>query len=152
MKDRELNERIAKLREAIRYHNYRYYILNDPEVTDAEYDRLMRELEQLERAHPELITPDSPTQRVGAEPLDEFETVEHTRPMLSLSNALNEDEVREFDKRVKRFLNTAQDVEYVAELKFDGVAVELVYENLSEAMAIVERLELVKDLFPIEVE
>jgi len=129
MKDKELIDKIEKLREAIRYHNYRYYILNDPEVTDAEYDRLMRELEELERAHPELITPDSPTQRVGAEPLDEFVTVEHTRPMLSLSNALNEDEVREFDKRMKRFLNTTQNIEYVAELKFDGVAVELVYEN-----------------------
>jgi len=129
MKERELIKRIEKLREAIRYHNYRYYILNEPEVSDAEYDRLMRELEQLERSHPELITPDSPTQRVGAKPLDEFETVEHTIPMLSLSNALKEDEVREFDKRVKRFLNTTLDIEYVAELKFDGVAVELVYES-----------------------
>ena len=129
MKDRKLIEKIEKLREAIRYHNYRYYVLNDPEVTDAEYDRLMRELEELERAHPELIIPDSPTQRVGAEPLEEFETVEHTIAMLSLANALNEDEVRDFDKRVKRFLNTTQDIEYVAELKFDGVAVELVYQN-----------------------
>ncbi len=129
MKEKELIERIEKLRQAIRYHNYRYYILNDPEVTDAEYDRLMRQLEELERAHPELITPDSPTQRVGAEPLDEFETVSHSIPMLSLSNALNQDEVRDFDKRVKRFLDTAKDIEYVAELKFDGVAVELVYEN-----------------------
>lgn len=129
MKDRELIERIEKLRQAIRHHNYRYYILNDPEVTDAEYDRLMRQLEELEQAHPELITPDSPTQRVGAEPLDEFETVAHTIPMLSLSNALNQDEVRDFDKRMKRFLNTTQDIEYVAELKFDGVAVELVYES-----------------------
>ncbi len=129
MKERELIKRIEKLREAIRYHNYRYYILNEPEVSDAEYDRLMRELEQLERSHPELITLDSPTQRVGAKPLDEFETVEHTIPMLSLSNALKEDEVREFDKRVKRFLNTTLDIEYVAELKFDGVAVELVYES-----------------------
>jgi len=129
MKDRELIERIEKIRQAIRHHNYRYYILNDPEVTDAEYDRLMRELEELERAHPELIAPDSPTQRVGAEPLDEFETAAHTIPMLSLSNALNQDEMRDFDKRVKRFLNTAQDIEYVAELKFDGVAVELVFES-----------------------
>ncbi|MFB0518381.1 MAG: NAD-dependent DNA ligase LigA [Acidobacteriota bacterium] len=129
MKDRELIERIKKLRQAIRHHNYRYYILNDPEVTDAEYDRLMRQLEELEHAHPEMITPDSPTQRVGAEPLDEFETVAHTIPMLSLSNALNQDEVRDFDKRMKRFLNTTQDIEYVAELKFDGVAVELVYED-----------------------
>ncbi|TKJ34187.1 DNA ligase (NAD(+)) LigA [bacterium (candidate division B38) B3_B38] len=129
MKDRKLIERIEKLRQAIRHHNYRYYILNDPEVTDAEYDRLMRRLEELERAHPELIAPDSPTQRVGAEPLDEFETAAHTIPMLSLSNALNQDEMRAFDKRLKRFLNTAQDIEYVAELKFDGVAVELVFES-----------------------
>ena len=125
----EIQERIEALRTQIRTHNYRYYVLDDPEIPDAEYDRLMRELEGLEAAHPEFITEDSPTQRVGAEPVEAFGTVEHAIPMLSLENAFNEQELREFDARVKRLLGTEEDVEYVAEPKFDGVAVELVYER-----------------------
>jgi len=129
MVPKEIRERVQRLRKEIEYHNYRYYVLNDPVISDPEYDALMRELEELERQYPELITPNSPTQRVGAPPLEEFGTVEHTIPMLSLANAFNEEEVLEFDRRVKRFLGTDQDVEYTAEPKMDGVAVEVVYER-----------------------
>lgn len=125
----EILKRIEKLREAICYHNYRYYILDDPEVSDAQYDQLMQELIKLERDHPQLVTLDSPTQRVGAPPLEKFPAVRHVIPMLSLANAFEEAEVLEFDKRVKRFLNISQDIEYVAEPKIDGLAVELVYEQ-----------------------
>ena len=121
--------RTKELREAIEYHNYRYYVLDDPEISDAEYDRMMRELEKLEAEFPELRDANSPTQRVGAPPLEEFETVTHTIPMLSLANGQNEIEVREFDQRVRRFLGTDGDIAYVAEPKLDGLAVELVYER-----------------------
>lgn len=124
-----LEDDLKRLREAISQHNYRYYILDDPEVSDAEYDRLMRELEAIEEGHPELITPDSPTQKVGAPPLSAFSNVEHSMPMLSLQNAMNIDELREFDVRIKRFLGTKVDIEYVVEPKMDGLAVELVYEK-----------------------
>jgi DNA ligase (NAD+) len=121
--------RAEELREAIKYHNYRYYVLDDPEISDAEYDRMMRELEKLEAEFPELRDANSPTQRVGAPPLEEFETVTHTIPMLSLANGQNEIEVREFDQRLRRFLGTDGDIAYVAEPKLDGLAVELVYER-----------------------
>ncbi|RLB07299.1 MAG: DNA ligase (NAD(+)) LigA [Deltaproteobacteria bacterium] len=127
MATKEIEERVKWLRKEIEYHNYRYYVLDDPEISDAEYDTLMRELEELERRYPELRTPNSPTQRVGAPPLEEFGTVTHTIPMLSLANAMEEEEVIEFDKRIKRFLKTDEDIDYVAEPKLDGVAVELVY-------------------------
>ncbi|MGO9454212.1 MAG: DNA ligase LigA-related protein, partial [Candidatus Binataceae bacterium] len=118
-----------KLREQINHHNYRYHVLDDPEVSDAEYDQLMRRLEALEREHPELLTPDSPTQRVGAAPSERFGVVVHHRMMMSLANAMNAEEMIEFDKRIKRFLKSDADVEYVAEIKLDGLSVELVYEN-----------------------
>jgi DNA ligase (NAD+) len=124
-----IRKRVEKLREEIEYHNYRYYILDQPEISDAQYDRLMKELEKLEEQYPELRTPNSPTQRVGAPPLEEFEIVRHTIPMLSLANAFDETEAREFDKRVKKFLATSADIEYVTEPKLDGLAVELVYER-----------------------
>ena len=124
-----IRRKVQKLREDIEYHNYRYYILDQPEISDAQYDRLMRELEKLEEQHPELCTPNSPTQRVGAPPLEEFEIVSHTIPMLSLANAFDATEAREFDKRVKKFLETSSDIEYVTEPKLDGLAVELVYER-----------------------
>ncbi len=124
-----INRRAKRLREAIEYHNYRYYVLDDPEISDAEYDRMMRELEKLEADYPELYDPNSPTQRIGAPPLEEFEAVTHTIPMLSLANGQNEIEVREFDQRVKRFLGMDGDITYVTELKLDGLAVELVYER-----------------------
>ena len=129
MASEAIRKRIEKLREEIEYHNYRYYILDQPEISDAEYDRLMRELEKLEGQSPEFRSPNSPTQRVGASPLEEFEVVRHTIPMLSLANAFNESEARDFDKRVKKFLGTSEEIEYVAEPKFDGLAVELVYEQ-----------------------
>ena len=124
-----LKKRVERLREEIGYHNYRYYVLDQPEISDAEYDRLMKELESLESQHPELRMLNSPTQRVGAPPLETFEIVRHTLPMLSLANAFEETEAREFDKRVKKFLGTPSEIVYVGEPKLDGLAVELVYER-----------------------
>lgn len=125
----DVKARIDQLRKRIHYHNYLYHVMDNPEISDAAYDRLMKELEELETRNPELITSDSPTQRVGKAPLKEFKTVRHTIPMLSLSNSFEEDEIREFDHRIKRFLKVTDDVEYVTEAKLDGVAVELVYEK-----------------------
>ncbi len=128
MKEEILTE-IKRLREQINRHNYLYYVLDDPEISDAEYDRLYRELSALEQKYPEHITPDSPTQRVGAAPAKAFNTVTHTLPMLSLDNSLNEEDIRAFDDRTKKFLNVTADIEYVCEVKLDGLAVELVFEN-----------------------
>lgn len=125
----KVEKRIRELRESINYHNCLYYVLNQPEITDHEYDQLMRELIGLEEKYPQFITSDSPTQRVGAPPLEKFETVAHTLPMLSLENALSEGEAREFDERVKRFLKMEEPIEYVVEPKVDGIAIELVYED-----------------------
>ncbi|MCX6357003.1 MAG: NAD-dependent DNA ligase LigA, partial [Candidatus Aureabacteria bacterium] len=123
--------KIEKLRKEIEHHNWRYYVLDDPEISDARYDTLMRQLAGLEQAFPDLTTPDSPTHRVGAPPLDGFVQVRHGVPMISLTNAMDEEETREFDRRVKRFLKLPEDeiVEYVAEPKFDGLGVELVYKR-----------------------
>ena len=128
MEKKEIKERIEKLKGQLEYHNYRYYVLDDPVVSDTEYDRLMTELVALEEDHPEFVSPNSPTQRVGAKPLAEFETVTHTIPMLSLQNAMELDEVAEFDRRIKKLLRI-NDVDYVMEVKIDGLAVELVYLN-----------------------
>jgi DNA ligase (NAD+) len=125
----DVKKRIAELRSILHRHNHLYYVLDEPEVSDAEYDRLMQELTALETAHPELIEPDSPTQRVGAPPLEKFETVPHTIPMLSLENAFDEEEVFAFDQRVRRFLKTDRPVRYTVEPKLDGVAVEINYER-----------------------
>jgi DNA ligase (NAD+) len=119
---------IEDLRKKIHYHNYRYYVLDEPEISDAEYDRLFRELEELERTHPELVTPDSPTQRIGVKPLEEFGTYEHGIPMLSLNSVTTEEEVRDFDERVRRML-VNEEIGYVVEPKIDGLAMELRYEN-----------------------
>ncbi|OGP61567.1 MAG: DNA ligase (NAD(+)) LigA [Deltaproteobacteria bacterium RBG_13_49_15] len=121
--------RADELRKMLHRHNYRYYILDDPEVSDAEYDQLMRELIALETAYPELRRPDSPTQRVGAPPLEKFETVIHSIPMLSLDNAFDASEIIEFDARIRRFLSISGRIRYTAEPKLDGIAVELVYEK-----------------------
>ena len=121
-----------RLREEILRHNYLYYVLDKPEIPDAEYDRLMRRLEQIEAAHPELITPDSPTQRVGAKPAEEFAPVVHRIPMLSLNNAMNEGEFREWYRQVSDGLGLRsgqEAIDLVAEPKLDGLAVELVYER-----------------------
>ena len=125
----DVKKRVERLCEEIEYHNHRYYVLDQPEISDAEYDRLMRELEKLEDQYPELRTLNSPTQRVGAPPLEAFEIVRHSLPMLSLANAFDEREARDFDKRVKKFLGTSTDVVYVTEPKLDGLAAELVYES-----------------------
>jgi len=124
----EAKKRIEQLRELIEYHNYRYYVLDSPEISDEEYDKLYRELVELEKQFPEFITPDSPTQRVGAPPAKEFATVTHEVPMLSLDNAFTEDEIKAFDQRVRSALNL-QHVEYFCEHKLDGLAVSLLYEN-----------------------
>ncbi len=119
---------MAELRKEIEYHNYRYYVANDPVISDAEYDRLFRELLELEKDYPELSSPDSPTQRVGAEPQERFKKVQHRRPMLSLANAFDEDELRAFDKRIRGLLSV-DGIDFVTELKIDGCAVTLEYEN-----------------------
>jgi DNA ligase (NAD+) len=129
MVSESLRREVETLRRDIEHHNYRYYVLDAPEISDAEYDQMMRRLEMLEKGHPELYDPNSPTQRVGAPPLEIFETVTHTLPMLSLANGMDESEAREFDQRVKRFLGSSEDIEYVVEPKMDGLAVELLYEG-----------------------
>lgn len=123
--------RIEELRRLIEYHNYRYYVLDQPEISDEEYDRLFRELVELEAQFPDLITPDSPTQRVGAPPLEAFPEHTHRVVMLSLDNAFSDEELVAFDQRVKRFLDLPPDalIEYTCELKIDGLAVSLSYEN-----------------------
>ncbi|NOX96534.1 MAG: NAD-dependent DNA ligase LigA [Nitrospirae bacterium] len=122
--------RVKDLRSQINYHDYRYYILDDPEISDAEYDRLMRALQEIEKKYPSLLTPDSPTQRVGkTPPLKTFDPVPHTVPMLSLGNAFDRKEVEEWVERVKKGLGTREDIELVVEPKLDGCAVELVYEE-----------------------
>lgn len=121
--------RVRELRKQIEHHNYRYYVLDDPEISDAEYDRLMQELKALEAQHPDLITPDSPTQRVGAAPVSELEEVVHTTPMLSLENAFDEEDVIAFDRRIRERLETEQPIEYAAEPKLDGLAVSFRYER-----------------------
>ncbi len=123
------DNQIQDLRDQLNDHNYRYYVLDDPLISDSEYDQLFRELQKLETDNPNLITEDSPTRRVGAEPLSSFGSWTHRMPMLSLANAMNEDELAAFDTRVKKGLDTEKDLEYMAEPKLDGLAVELVYEN-----------------------
>lgn len=124
---------LATLREEIQYHNYRYYILDDPEISDIEYDRLFQKLLEIEKSHPELIVPESPSQRVGAPIQGGFKTVKHSMPMLSLENGFSEDEIREFEERIKRLLAhqgiTNNTINYIVEPKMDGLAVELIYEN-----------------------
>jgi len=130
-----IKNRVEKLREEIEYHNYRYYVLDQPEVSDAQYDRMMRELEKLEQEHPGLRSPNSPTQRVGAPPLEAFGTVSHSPPMLSIRDASNEFEVRKFDrdirknKDVRKKFGDLSRIDYVAEPKLDGLAVELIYRK-----------------------
>ena len=122
-----VNKKAASLRKQIRHHNHQYHVLDEPDIPDAEYDRLVRELQSLEAAHPDLITPESPTQRVGAEPIAAFGTVQHQLPMLSLDNAFSEAELRDFHRRVtdRLDLDVETDIEYAAEPKLDGAAVSL---------------------------
>ena len=122
-------EKIENLRAKIRHHDGKYYVDNSPEIADYEYDQLMIELRSLESSHPKLITPDSPTQRVGGEPVSEFTSFEHKVPMLSIDNTYSDEELREFDKRIRRMLKDVDDIEYVVEHKIDGIAITLWYEN-----------------------
>jgi DNA ligase (NAD+) len=123
-----VQHKIEALRDKIRYHEHRYYVLDSPEISDAEYDRLVNELKKLEAEHPELITPDSPTQRVGGKPREGFVKVEHSSPMLSLDNAYNEQELRDWERRVHE-LSEQQNIDFVCELKMDGLSMALRYES-----------------------
>jgi len=121
-------KRIEELVKLLNYYNYKYYVENNPVVSDYEYDKLYHELLELEKKYPQFVKPDSPTQRVGGQPLKEFKTVQHRIPMLSIDNTYSSDELIEFDKRVKRMADVEK-VDYVVELKYDGVAVSLIYED-----------------------
>lgn len=125
----KIKKEIERLRREIEKHNYQYYVLDSPIITDAEYDELFRRLVELEKKHPEFFSPDSPTQKVGAPPLEKFATVRHTLPMLSLNNANDRTEMEEFAERIQRFIRSSEPIEYAVEPKIDGVAVELVYEK-----------------------
>jgi DNA ligase (NAD+) len=127
-KSRGVAPEIEKLRDEIRHHEHLYYVLDAPELPDADFDRLMQELKRLEAAHPELITPDSPTQRVGGKPREGFVKVAHSRPMLSLDNAFGEEELRSWDRRVRELAGSDK-IEYVCELKLDGMSMALVYQD-----------------------
>src|SRR5437660_5327334 len=123
----DVEKRLEELRREARRHEHLYYVLDSPEVSDAQYDALYRELQELEAGHPELVTPDSPTQRVGGEPSAQFAKVRHRSPMLSLQNAFEEEEIRAWDKRVRAV--AGEDVTYVCELKIDGLAMSLTYRD-----------------------
>lgn len=131
----DLRERAARLRAEIDRHNYRYHVLDDPEVPDAEYDRILRELQALEEEHPDLIVPESPTQRVGGAPIAVFAEVRHRKPMLSLDNAFSREEVVTFDRRVRERLKTDREIDYCCEPKLDGLAVSLTYRDGTLAIA-----------------
>jgi DNA ligase (NAD+) len=123
-----IKKEVADLREKIRHHEYLYYVLDDPELSDAAFDRLMNRLKEIEAAHPDLVTPDSPTIRVGGTPREGFTTVKHARPMLSLDNAFSYDALRDWDRRVREGTGR-EDIEYIAEHKFDGLSISMQYEN-----------------------
>jgi DNA ligase (NAD+) len=125
----ESADRAAQLRRSIEYHNYRYHVLDDPELPDAEFDRLLVELRELEARHPELVTPDSPTQRVGGAPSDEFQEVRHRVPMLSIDNAFSREDVLAFDRRIRERLGSEAELDYSAEPKLDGLAISVTWEH-----------------------
>ncbi|MGA9556750.1 MAG: NAD-dependent DNA ligase LigA, partial [Terriglobales bacterium] len=128
MSPASVQKKIESLREKIRHHEYLYYVQDNPELTDADFDKLMNELKRLEAEHPELITPDSPTQRVGGKPREGFARAKHSSPMLSLDNAYTEEELRDWERRVHE-LSGRDDVEYMCELKLDGMSLALVYTD-----------------------
>src|ERR1700692_3641319 len=125
---KDSERKIEALRKKIRHHEYLYYVLDNPEIRDAEFDKLMQQLKDLEAAHPELVTPDSPTQRVGGKPREGFVKVPHSSPMLSLDNTYNEEELRAWERRVHE-LSGRTDVDYICELKLDGMSLALIYED-----------------------
>ena len=124
----DIKDRLKNLKKIIQEHDHAYYLLDDPLISDHEYDSLFQELKKIESENPHLITPDSPTQRVGGRPLDEFKQITHKKPMLSLGNAFGNDELNAFYKRVTETLDIT-DIEFSAELKFDGLAISLFYEE-----------------------
>lgn len=126
---KSLVEQVEQLREEINRHDILYFVENSPQISDREYDLLVKQLEELEKAHPELITPDSPTQRVGGQPLTGFKTVTHRLPMLSIEKAFSDQDLRDFDTRIRKLLDRDEEVEYVVELKIDGVAISITYEK-----------------------
>src|SRR6476646_403152 len=125
---KDVEKKLESLRDKIRYHEHRYYVLDDPEISDADFDKLMQQLKEIEAEHPKLITPDSPTQRVGGKPREGFVKVRHSSPMLSLDNTYNEEELRGWERRVHE-LSGRKDVDYVCELKLDGMSLALTYED-----------------------
>src|SRR5579863_3552094 len=125
---KDLAKKLESLRDKIRHHEYLYYVQDNPEISDGDFDKLMQQLKQLEAEHPELITPDSPTQRVGGKPREGFVKVPHTSQMLSLDNALNEGELRDFDRRVRDLLGS-DPYRYVTELKMDGLSMAAHYRE-----------------------
>lgn len=125
----QANEQIVNLREQLNHHSYQYYVLDDSQIPDVEYDRLYRELQALEAQHPEQVTADSPTQRVGDKPLQGFVQVKHEIPMLSLDNVFNETELNEFNKRILQRLDREDEIVFAAEPKLDGLAVSLLYQK-----------------------
>ena len=125
---KDLEKKIEGLRDQIRHHEYRYFVLDDPEISDAEFDQLMIQLKKLEAEHPELITPDSPTQRVGGKPREGVVKARHSSPMLSLDNTYSVDELRSWERRVHE-LSGHKDIEYACELKLDGMSLALQYED-----------------------
>ncbi len=132
--DSQTRAEITRLRETLHYHNHRYHVLDDPEISDAAYDRMMQRLIELEATYPEMASPDSPTTRVGAPPLSKFESTRHALPMLSLDNGFDEKDILDFDQRIRKLLATDDAIQYTAEAKIDGIAVALVYENGRLAM------------------
>tara|TARA_B100000902_G_scaffold376772_1_gene408261 strand:+ start:799 stop:1617 length:819 start_codon:yes stop_codon:yes gene_type:complete len=124
-----VKNRIQELHKILNKHNVSYYVYDNPTISDYEYDILLKELELLEKQHPEFISVNSPTQRVGGKSLSSFETIKHSIPMLSLANAMNQNELEAFDVQIKKFLNTNKKIEYIGEPKLDGLAVELVYTD-----------------------
>src|ERR1700685_4373061 len=125
---KDFEKKIGALREKIRHHEYLYHVLDNPDISDAEFDTLMQQLKDLESQHPALVTPDSPTQRVGGKPREGFVKVRHSTPMLSLDNTYNEEELRDWERRVHE-LTGRKDVDYVCELKLDGMSLALIYED-----------------------
>ncbi len=124
-----LVNRVSELRRIIEKHNYYYYTLDSPRISDGEFDKLFRELQSLESKNPEIVTTDSPTQKIGSKPLKEFKSIKHSIPMLSLDNAMGENDIITFDERIKKWLKTEDNIEYVAEPKLDGIGVEVIYKN-----------------------
>src|SRR5882672_487233 len=127
VKSAQIAKQIEKLRDDIRKHEYLYYVLDEPEISDVKFDRMMKELQQLESAHPELVTPDSPSQRVGGAPRKGVETRQHSPAMMSLDNTYSTEDLEEFDRRVRE-LSGRNRIDYAAEHKFDGLSISLVYE------------------------